>query len=205
MATIKDCIVFLLLICSGSLISGQPVLEVYPVLPETNELRKKLIEVAASQVGVREKTGNNDGPEVRMYLREVGLSEGYPYCAAGLTWCHNQLGIPNPESAWSPSWFTSNVVYRRNQPRMTTFVSRPGQIAGFYSETKRRVSHVGLIEGESRLHYYTIEFNTNGAGSDEGQGVRRLIRRKNSVHVISDFVGYKEIKQAMKETKTKVK
>lgn len=84
---------------------------------------------------------------------------------------------------------------------MKTFESRPGQVAGFYSESKKRVSHVALIEGESRLHYYTIEFNTNGAGSDEGQGVRRLIRQKNSVHVIADYVGYKEIKQALKSMK----
>jgi hypothetical protein len=32
-------------------------------------LRGKLVAVAASQVGVREKTGKNDGPEVKMYLR----------------------------------------------------------------------------------------------------------------------------------------
>lgn len=198
MATVKNSIILLCLLCGWSLAAGQPVLESYPVLDKTSELRAKLVEVAASQVGVREKTGNNDGPEIRMYLREVGLPEGNPYCAAGLTWCHNQLNIPNPESAWSPDWFKGNVVYRKNQPRLTTFVSRPGQVAGFYSETKRRISHVALIEGESRLHYSTIEFNTNGAGSDEGQGVRRLIRSKNSVFIISDFVGYKEIREVFK-------
>jgi len=201
MAAIKTFIILLWLVCAWNSCPGQSLLETYPVFPETSELRKKLIDVAASQVGVREKTGNNDGPEIRMYLRETGLSEGYPYCAAGLTWCHNQLSIPNPESAWSPDWFKTNVVFRRYQPRMTTFKSRPGQVAGFYSESKKRVSHVALIERESRLHYYTIEFNTNGAGSDEGQGVRRLIRQKNSVHVIADYVGYKEIKQELKSSK----
>ncbi len=201
MATIKNFAFLLWLICVWNGSSGQPVLEQYPALPETTELRTKLVKVAESQVGVREKTGNNDGPEIRMYLRETGLSEGYPYCAAGLTWCHNQLGIPNPESAWSPDWFKTNVVYRKHQPRMTAFESRPGQVAGFYSESKKRVSHVALIERESRLHFYTIEFNTNGAGSDEGQGVRRLIRQKNSVYVIADYVGYKEIKQALKSLK----
>lgn len=201
MATNKISALILCYLCFWGSLAGQPVLESLPTFEETTEHRKKLVEVAASQVGVREKTGKNDGPEVRMYLREVGLSEGYPYCAAGLTWCHNQLNIPNPQSAWSPDWFKTNVVYRRNQPRMTTFVSRPGQVIGFYSESKKRVSHVALIEGESRFHYYTIEFNTNGAGSDEGQGVRRLIRQKSSAHVISDYVGYKEIKEAMKEGK----
>ena len=152
-------------------------------------LRVELVAVAASQVGVREKTGKNDGPEVAKYLREVGLPEGYAYCAAGLTWCHNQLGIPNPKSAWSPDWFKANVVYRRNKPQIGPFESLPGQVAGFYSESKKRVSHVALIESESRQHYFTIEFNTNGAGSDDGEGVRRLIRKKGTVHVIADHVG----------------
>ncbi|GAP68841.1 hypothetical protein BA6E_105115 [Bacteroidales bacterium 6E] len=152
-------------------------------------LRGKLVAVAASQVGVKEKTGKNDGPEVAMYLREVGLPEGYAYCAAGLTWCHNQLGIPNPKSAWSPDWFKANVVYRRGKPLLLPFESLPGQVAGFYSESKKRVSHVALIESESRQHYFTIEFNTNGAGSDDGEGVRRLMRKKGTVHVIADHVG----------------
>ena len=157
--------------------------------PKLMALRVELVAVAASQVGVREKTGKNDGPEVAMYLREVGLPEGYAYCAAGLTWCHNQLKIPNPQSAWSPDWFKANVVYRRNKPQIGPFKSLTGQVAGFYSESKKRVSHVALIESESNQHYFTIEFNTNGAGSDDGEGVRRLIRKKATVYVIADHVG----------------
>jgi hypothetical protein len=157
--------------------------------PKLKTLRGKLVAVAASQVGVREKTGKNDGPEIRKYLLEVNLSEGNAYCAAGLTWCHNQLKIPNPQSAWSPSWFKENVVYRRNKPQISPFESLPGQVAGFYSESKKRVSHVALIESESRQHYFTIEFNTNGSGSDDGEGVRRLIRKKETVYVIADHVG----------------
>lgn len=157
--------------------------------PKPKALRGKLVAVAASQVGVRELTGKNDGPEIRKYLLDVDLSEGYAYCAAGLTWCHNQLKIPNPQSAWSPDWFKVNVVYRRNKPQISPFESLPGQVAGFYSESKKRVSHVALIESESRQHYFTIEFNTNGAGSDDGEGVRCLIRKKASVYVIADHVG----------------
>lgn len=199
MASIGSRILVVFFVCILCSAAGQPVLENYPVLQETNLLRRELVKVAQSQEGVREKTGNNDGPEIRMYLREVGLPEGYPYCAAGMAWCHNQVGIPNPESAWSPDWFRTNVVYRRHHIRIEPFVSRPGQVAGFYSESKKRVSHVGMIFAEGKLHYYTTEFNTNGAGSDEGQGVRSLIRRKESVHVIADYAGYKEIKKAMKK------
>jgi len=40
-----------------------------------------------TQVGIKEKTGNNDG-EVEKYLKAVGLGKGYPYCVAGLYWCY---------------------------------------------------------------------------------------------------------------------
>lgn len=41
---------------------------------------------AIAQVGVREKSGRNDGYMVEQYLKSVGLSKGNPYCAAGQYW-----------------------------------------------------------------------------------------------------------------------
>lgn len=43
-------------------------------------------EIAISQIGTKELTGNNDGPEIKKYLNSVGLGEGNPYCAAGQYW-----------------------------------------------------------------------------------------------------------------------
>jgi hypothetical protein len=59
---------------------------------------------------------------------------------------------------------------------------------GIYYESKRRVAHVGLITGETRGHYETIEGNTNSAGSNEGDGVYRKIRKKETIYIISDYV-----------------
>jgi hypothetical protein len=168
-------------------------------LTETTELRKKLVELEQSQVGVKEATGNNDGKEVEMYLRSVGLKKGNAYCAAGQAWSHIQLNIPNPESGYSPNWFRTNVVYWKNAPRVTEFKSRPGQVCGFWVDFKGRIGHVGMIKAEWKNYYETVEFNTNGSGSDEGQGVHNLLRKKYSVYAISDFVGYKEILKAMKK------
>ncbi len=116
----------------------------------------ELVRVADSQVGVTELTGKNDGPEIAKYLREVGLTEGYAYCAAGLVWCHNQLGIENPRSGWSPDWFRKNVVYRKTHKRIQPFVSRPGQVPGFYYESKKRVAHVGLITGNQQYELFSF-------------------------------------------------
>lgn len=204
MRTIKISACILLLLWSWGRAAGQFVLEDYPVFPATTELRSKLVDIAESQVGVREKTGHNDGKEIRMYLSAVGLKEGNPYCAAGMAWCHDQLDIPHPASGYSPDWFRANVVFSKFQKRITPFEFRPGQVCGFYIESKGRIGHVGMIVSETRFHYETVEFNTNSAGSDEGQGVNRLIRRKDDIDVISDFVGWREYLEGVKEiTKNK--
>ncbi|MGV8136503.1 MAG: CHAP domain-containing protein [Mangrovibacterium sp.] len=175
MAKGKNWIVFLLLLWCGNCYPGQPL------------LRQKLIRVAESQVGVLEKTGKNDGAQVEKYLKSVGLGKGYAWCAAFVTWCHDSAGIDNPSSAWSPDWFRSNVVYQSQKKTVVPFTSQPGQVFGLYFETKRRVAHVGMITGEDRLHYTTIEGNTDGSGTREGDGVYRRIRTKKSIYVISDY------------------
>jgi len=122
----------------------------------------------------------------------VGLKKGQPWCAAFVSWLHLEKNIPAPESGWSPDWFRTNVVYERNVPIFGTFVARPGAVFGLYYESKRRVAHVGLITGEFRFHYETIEGNTNTAGSNEGDGVYRKIRKKETVYIISDYVCFDE-------------
>jgi hypothetical protein len=56
---------------------------------------------------------------------------------------------------------------------------------------KRRIAHVGFIDSEDKNNYYTVEGNTNEAGSREGDGVYRKIRSKKSVYIISDYCNEK--------------
>ena len=167
----------------------------FSFVANADDNRSKLVSVAESQVGVREKTGKNDGKEVERYLRSTGLGKGYAWCAAFLTWCHNELSIPNPESAYSPDWFRSNVVYERMQLKDMGFTSKPGQVFGLYFESKRRVAHVGMIVGETKFSYNTIEGNTNDGGSRDGDGVYKMIRNKRSIYVIADYCMSKDEKR----------
>lgn len=178
-------IVLLLLWLWNSSVS-QPVLSDCPIF---SDVRAELVRVAESQIGVREKTGKNDGMEVEKYLRVVNLDKGYAWCAAFMAWTHEEVGVPNPQSAWSPSWVNKNVVYRKNQKRVTPFKSQKGQVFGIYYDNLKRVGHVGMITGENKLHYTTVEGNTSGQGVREGDGVYRKIRKKELVHSISDHVG----------------
>ena len=158
----------------------------FPLDAGCQPVRNELQQVYTSQVGVREATGHNDGKDVQKYLRSVGLRKGYAWCAAFVAWSHNQVNLPNPESAWSPDWFKSNVVYRADW-RKNLVTVLPGMVFGLYYPEKKRVAHVGFIDGEDHNNYYTVEGNTNGGGSREGDGVYRKIRPKKSVSVIADY------------------
>lgn len=140
---------------------------------------------AAGQLHVREQ-GANDGREVRKYLRSTGLGKGYPWCAAFVTWCHDQHNIPNPGSARVVDWFQANVIWqdRGLQDRPPV---KPGYVMGLYYSRLGRLGHIGIIEYEDRNNYYTIEGNTNQAGSREGDGVYRKIRPKRTVSALGDY------------------
>ena len=68
--------------------------------PSGFTLRSRALEVARTQLFVREKTGHNDGAEVLKFLETVGLKEGYAWCMAFAYWSFNesakQLNIVNP-------------------------------------------------------------------------------------------------------------
>ena len=171
-----------------------------PVIPEVTELRGKLVEVAKTQVGIKEATGHNDGKEILKYQQAVGLKKGDAYCVAALAWCHDQLDIPHPVSGWSPDWGKANVVYRKGEPRPEPFHSRPGQIGLIFIAAKGRIGHGVMIDRETPNHYEVISFNSTIRGSvDEGEGVIYTIYRKSTIEKISDYVGRREYMAGMKE------
>lgn len=68
--------------------SARPIKHV--INADTHEWYKSL-SVATGEIGVRERTGNNDGERVAMYLASVGLVQGNPYCYAGQYWSFTQV------------------------------------------------------------------------------------------------------------------
>ena len=165
------------------------------VIMPTSPLREKLVETAETYVGIREETGRNDGKDVVRILRNINLHKGDPWCAATMAIIHDENNVPNPRSGYCPDWFRSNVVFKKNTPVFDEFRAKQAQVFGLYIESKRRVGHVGMIVGESKFSYTTIEGNTNDAGSDEGEGCYRKIRNKRSIFVVSDYAMSKEEKR----------
>lgn len=140
-----------------------------------------------SQVGVREKTGNNDGVSVERYLASVGLSKGNPWCAAFVHWVLQDAGIKDvPKSGYSPSWFPkAKTVYQAGKANTNT----PGRadVFGIYFASKGRIAHVGFVDSwpPSSTYCMTVEGNTNEAGSREGDGVFIKRRLKKQIYKVS--------------------
>jgi hypothetical protein len=68
--------------------------------PASFVLRLRAVEIADTQLFVRELTGRNDGKEVEQYLAGVGLGKGFAWCMAFVYWSFTQaakeLNIANP-------------------------------------------------------------------------------------------------------------
>ena len=140
-----------------------------------------------SQVGVRELTGNNDGPDVLKYQKAAGLTSGYSWCACFVLWCFKQADIKTPITAWSPTCHNKNNIVMMNGTYRKEL--RRGDVFTLYFPKMKRIGHTGFVRrkfGSNSVE--TVEGNTNSAGSREGDGVYVKIRPKSSIYSISRWI-----------------
>lgn len=162
----------------------------------------KVITVAKSQVGVKEKPiGSNRGPEVEAYLRSCGLGGGYAWCAAFVAWVIQQataaLDVDNPwkNTAYCPSieaFAKSRGIFYDSPEVGDVFLSYSSP-EGWY-----RASHTGIVTRVDGNLFYTVEGNTNNTGSRVGDGVYSLSHTNTSKY---RFV---RLSQLLSDPETKV-
>lgn len=141
-------------------------------------------DIYTSQLGVRELTGNNDGPQVKMYLKSVGLGEGFSWCAAFVHWCLDSAKIKNTITGWSPTAHNSNniVWFKRKLNKEL----EEGDVFTLYSATLKRIHHTGFFDSKlNNTIYQTVEGNTNDNGSVNGNGVYKRKRSFNATYSIT--------------------
>ena len=152
-----------------------------------------LIKTAESQVGVVEKTGNNDGVQVEAYLKTVGLGKGYSYCAAFVKWVFLQCGYKTNINAWSPTAHNkNNVVFENGRFQKEP---KPLDVFTIYSLSKKRIVHTGFYRSyyNSKL-FLTIEGNTSPTGAVgskqdvDGHGVYKKLRSYNQTYSITRHI-----------------
>lgn len=156
----------------------------------------KIIEVARRHLHVREQGGTNRGLEVEQFLASVHAAPGNAWCAAFvhfvcMTAAKELGGKTNckPSGAVSSQWTKARldrfaVTLRDGQPVPTvehSYLVKPGDVWCRVAKKEdlpevrdlgaRRLCHTGIVVAVSPKSFSTIEGNTNGAGSRDGDGV----------------------------------
>jgi len=169
------------------LIIGLLFINVFAGAAQPGNTRASVQHTYAHEVGIRELTGNNDGMQVQVYLKYVGLQKGNPWCAAFVCWVLGQNNISNPKSGYCPTLFSGqNEVWKRTLKN--NFSPLPGDVFGIYFPEKKRIAHVGFVDTWTSKTVNTVEGNTNDAGSREGDGVYRKIRLTRQIYAVTRFI-----------------
>lgn len=157
-------------------------------------LRKKLANIAAAEIGVREVGGNNRGPKVVEYQSATWLKPApWPWCAAFVCWVikrwltdaavRENLLLHNNKltESWRPRTAGAFDFARWAQQRNLKILSRSARaLAGDLAIFD--FSHIGIVirdQSKGSTQIVTVEGNTNGKGerdSISGDGVWRKIR-----------------------------
>lgn len=152
-----------------------------------------LANIAKRYIGVTE-TGNNlagDSKELLAIfksddLKVNGKTDGYPWCAAFVSYCVQKLCKQSP--------FFSGLIPPREASvsRLLTLWAKSNHCLIFTNRSKDlkpqkgdivvfTFSHVGIVEDTNSATLTTIEGNTNEAGSREGIMVARKTRAKSLI------------------------
>jgi hypothetical protein len=99
-------------------------------------------------------------------------ADGAPWCHSFASYCLDRSGTPIGKITYCPT----GVVYFRDRQRLFT-VPQPGDLGYVYFPAKGRYAHVYGVESVDGDHVWTVEGNSNYAGSRTGGQVVRLRRR----------------------------
>ena len=133
------------------------------------------LDSALHYVGITELTGNNDGPEVEMFQKSVGLHKGNSWCAAFVYYCIsvNDVIYPKVKSGLARHYKTKRSIKAKHVLQGTSTAYK-GMIGG-YEKGNTIFGHLLLVTDDWNGKYgKTIEGNTSSGTSgsqSNGDGV----------------------------------
>lgn len=154
------------------------------VKPSSTILRIRALEIADTQLFVREKTGRNDGKEVEEYLASVGLGKGYAWCAAFVFWCFEKASKDLKRA--NPVTKTAGVLNHWAKTKGEKLTANPQEGDIFIMDFGKGAGHTGLVSNVKGNRIYTVEGNTSAdptytAEDREGNGVFERNRPMSSI------------------------
>lgn len=170
-----------------SIVLGQPCKDCHAVT--TVNINEEVIITAKKFLYVREKTNNNDAPEIDLWLKNCGLGKGYSYCAAysvymyKLTFEQYMLKSPFPNTAGVASFaqyctkhpFDFKVISIKKL-KWGIDIVEPGDILSFKHGTSafsgwNYMGHQGInIIQEKESKVLAIEGNTKPSNKGDQSG-----------------------------------
>lgn len=155
--------------------------------PDTIDVRKNVVDTLVSYIGVKELTGNNDGPEVEMFIASTGLNPkgGYAWCAAFISYVFqaNSLSVPK-YSARAAAWFDKDHAIPNKD-------AIAGDLGSLYYARLGRIGHIVMYlePFDNPTPYVTTgEGNTNAEGSREGNQSAKRFRPKGIIHSSANWI-----------------
>ena len=149
----------------------------------------------ATQLNIRELTGNNDGPQVEAFLRSVDRKKGDAWCAAYASYnlqflAKRGYNVEYIKSGWSPSWTSPKyLIWKTGKPSVPLLM---GDVFTIYFPSLKRAAHVGFIYKDGDNSVTTVEGNTSednyGQKTREGNGVFKKRRLKKQIYTVARFI-----------------
>ena len=144
----------------------------YDHLPPTEHgeslLGRAALRVAIGELkaGAGEVGGNNKGPWVRKYMEPAGLPDGYPWCAAFVSWCFLQAVGGNRRDMPFNYSAGARDVFNQLKSKGWTFTAesekqpKPGDIVCWWRTSLASSNgHIGIVHHSKDGFLYAIEGN----------------------------------------------
>jgi len=145
----------------------------------------KIIEIVSTDVNnkLRESGGKNRGPRIDEFNSRAKSYVGAPYCASGL-WCAIDdackiLGLNNPVPPTSSSQaFRKPSFVPPRYMREDGEFAKVGDFGVLQTRAKKSHGHLTLVRYDQASHpnFYTMEYNTDGSGTRDGDGAYSMQR-----------------------------
>jgi len=160
---------------------------------------KRVLDWSTKQLGVRELTGNNDGPEIDAWNRALGIPLRSYWCGSYQAAGQRACKLPYPAAAGGARYWTvpSNPrTYYIAGVRGSLDSLKPGHQVTFYYRNLGRVGHVARLvaagravrKGRPARVWYTNEGNTGTGGGRDGAGVHQLTRLPSEFYAAANWL-----------------
>ncbi len=149
-------------------------------------IRGQVMAIAHAELGEHEWPPGSNMGEIVEYLHVVGLSGGYPWCAAFVTWCLRKSGFTHlpPNPAYVPSW--DDWAQSRGLLKPVS-ESRLGDLWIWWKN-----QHIGFCDDTNPEDW--IAYGLDGNVGSYGGSVTQVRRTSQEVTACVDLLKLRELK-----------